>query len=266
MRYVKIKAIMKSKKSILFFEFSILFTAILMGITGCSTKDKKADSDSDLTLRAQSEKRFKEIEWTDPIEKDRLTQNISESPKIAKTIKLTPVIFLCGDYAKNIEPVYPNLDGFGSLDTSGIPDEIKLSVTSFSENLCTLSANDELMMAGSVYELALFESDLKNEWKKVFLEDFPSAPEDKKTKEGESKDKEAQKEGEDQEPLEPEKPKFVFDSYIIGNGFEQNSLYELPVRFNCSKGFVDVMLYYYRESVNWKINQIKILRMEGKHE
>lgn len=259
---------MKSKKSIFFFEFSILFTVIVLGITGCSSKDKKSDSDSDLTLRAQSEKRFKEIEWTDPIEKDRLTQNISTTQTIADTIKLTPVIFLCSNYAKTIEPVYPNLDGFGNLDISDLPDEIKLSVTSFSENLCTGSANDELMMAGSVYELALFESDLKNEWKNVFLEEFPSPPEDKNSKEGESKDK-SEKEGEGREtsePAEPEKPKYVFDSYIIGNGFEQNSLYELPVRFKCTRGFVDVMLYYYRESVDWKINQIKILRMEAKNE
>ena len=245
---------MKSKKSIFFFEFSILFTVIVLGITGCSSKDKKSDSDSDLTLRAQSEKRFKEIEWTDPIEKDRLTQNISTTQTIANTIKLTPVIFLCSNYAKTIEPVYPNLDGFGNLDISDLPDEIKLSVTSFSENLCMGSANDELMMAGSVYELALFESDLKNEWKNVFLEEFPSPPEEKSADEKSS------------ESAEEEKPKYVFDSYIIGNGFEQNSLYELPVRFKCTKGFVDVMLYYYRESVNWKINQIKILRMEAKNE
>jgi len=245
---------MKSKKSIFFFEFSILFTVIVLGITGCSSKDKKSDSDSDLTLRAQSEKRFKEIEWTDPIEKDRLTQNISTTQTIADTIKLTPVIFLCGNFAKTIEPVYPNLDGFGNLDISDLPDEIKLSVTSFSENLCTGSANDELMMAGSVYELALFESDLKNEWKNVFLEEFPSPPEEKSAGEKSS------------ESGEEEKPKYVFDSYIIGNGFEQNSLYELPVRFKCTRGFVDVMLYYYRERVDWKINQIKILRMEAKNE
>lgn len=245
---------MKSKKSIFFFEFSILFTVIVLGITGCSSKDKKSDSDSDLTLRAQSEKRFKEIEWTDPIEQDRLTQNISTTQTIADTIKLTPVIFLCSNYAKTIEPVYPNLDGFGNLDISDLPDEIKLSVTSFSENLCTGSANDELMMAGSVYELALFESDLKNEWKNVFLEEFPSPPEEKSAGE------------ESSESGEEEKPKYVFDSYIIGNGFEQNSLYELPVRFKCTRGFVDVMLYYYRERVDWKINQIKILRMEAKNE
>lgn len=245
---------MKSKKSIFFFEFSILFTVIVLGITGCSSKDKKSDSDSNLTLRAQSEKRFKEIEWTDPIEKDRLTQNISTTQTIADTIKLTPVIFLCSNYAKTIEPVYPNLDGFGNLDISDLPDEIKLSVTSFSENLCTGSANDELMMAGSVYELALFESDLKNEWKNVFLEEFPSPPEEKSADEKSS------------ESAEEEKPKYVFDSYIIGNGFEQNSLYELPVRFKCTRGFVDVMLYYYRERVDWKINQIKILRMEAKNE
>jgi len=245
---------MKSKKSIFFFEFSILFTVIVLGITGCSSKDKKSDSDSNLTLRAQSEKRFKEIEWTDPIEKDRLTQNISTTQTIADTIKLTPVIFLCSNYAKTIEPVYPNLDGFGNLDISDLPDEIKLSVTSFSENLCTGSANDELMMAGSVYELALFESDLKNEWKNVFLEEFPSPPEEKS-----AGDKSP-------ESGEEEKPKYVFDSYIIGNGFEQNSLYELPVRFKCTRGFVDVMLYYYRERVDWKINQIKILRMEAKNE
>lgn len=245
---------MKSKKIIFFFEFSILFTVIVLGITGCSSKDKKSDSDSDLTLRAQSEKRFKEIEWTDPIEKDRLTQNISTTQTIANTIKLTPVIFLCSNYAKTIEPVYPNLDGFGNLDISDLPDEIKLSVTSFSENMCTGSANDELMMAGSVYELALFESDLKNEWENVFLEEFPSPPEEKSADEKSS------------ESAEEEKPKYVFDSYIIGNGFEQNSLYELPVRFKCTRGFVDVMLYYYRERVDWKINQIKILRMEAKNE
>lgn len=245
---------MKSKKSIFFFEFSILFAVIVLGITGCSSKDKKSDSDSNLTLRAQSEKRFKEIEWTDPIEQDRLTQNISTTQTIADTIKLTPVIFLCSNYAKTIEPVYPNLDGFGNLDISDLPDEIKLSVTSFSENLCTGSANDELMMAGSVYELALFESDLKNEWKNVFLEEFPSPPEEK------SAGKKSSESGEE------EKPKYVFDSYIIGNGFEQNSLYELPVRFKCTRGFVDVMLYYYRERVDWKINQIKILRMEAKNE
>ena len=44
-----------------------------------------------------------------------------------------------------------------------------------------------------------------------------------------------------------------------------NSLCEVPVRFVQKKGFVDVVLYFFKNpNGNWKINQLHILKMQKK--
>ena len=57
----------------------------------------------------------------------------------------------------------------------------------------------------------------------------------------------------------------LFDEYILGEPFEMNSLCEVPVRFVQKKGFVDVVLYFFKNpNGNWKINQLQILKMQKK--
>jgi len=57
----------------------------------------------------------------------------------------------------------------------------------------------------------------------------------------------------------------LFDEYILGEPFEMNSLCEVPVRFVQKKGFVDVVLYFFKNpNENWKINQLQILKMQKK--
>ena len=57
----------------------------------------------------------------------------------------------------------------------------------------------------------------------------------------------------------------LFDEYILGEPFEMNSLCEVPVRFVQKKGFVDVVLYFFKNpNENWKINQLQILKVQKK--
>lgn len=56
----------------------------------------------------------------------------------------------------------------------------------------------------------------------------------------------------------------LFDDYIIGEPFEMNSLYEVPVRFiRNDVGLVDIMFFFFKKADAWNINQLRILRMEA---
>mgnify|MGYP007069840158 CR=1 FL=1 len=264
---------MKKTRATCAMIFSICFLSLLL--LGCAKESSAFDADDYGTLRFQAEERFKNVKWTDSLEKDRLTQDISFVDSIAKTIRLTPAIFLSGELSKTVEPVYPFLEGFSSLDVSKVPDDIMEITVKFAENLCTGTDSDSLMDKKSVYELALFYNDLKSEWKTVFLQDYPvpkekEKPEDENTQTvGAPSSEKIDSQDEDSTNAtvaEKLAEKYVFDSYVIGEGFELNALYEIPVRFKREeeKYYADILIYFYKQKDEWKINQLKILRMEAK--
>lgn len=220
-------------------ELKIICLFFILIFCGCSALKTKGNVEEFDTLRSAADSKFKQIVWTEQLEKDRLTQDVSYMKTIERSIRLTPQIYSVSFHSSSLKSVYPVLEGFGSLDVSEYDEGIKTQVIQFAENLKKGITDEKLYSKSDIYEAALFLNDLKERWKEIYNEDYPVLKEEEQ----------------------------LFDSFLLGNPFVMNSLYECPVRFNKEKkGFADIMIYFYRKNDTWTINQLKIIRMEAYNE
>lgn len=227
------------KKSFIFFVLCLLTF---------SCKSKKSAFDNKGTIRSLSEQKFRETVWTDQIEKDRLTKDITIINTIDSSVRLTPQAFISSEFSQGMEVIYPSIENFGSLNVSNLDNSIKKITMEFCKNISSYKNCDELLEKQDFYEYALFIRDLKENWSQYFFVNFPEPEYD----EVEVKDSENQEK-------EKKLKKKLFDSFIIGEPFESNSFYEVPVRFfRKGTGSVDVLLFFYFNENQWKLNQFRL--------
>ena len=102
-----------------FYISVFLFLPLAIVFFSCSNGNQiDLSLGSEETLRSLSMKKEEDILWTREIESVRLTKDINTSSSVSSVIKLTPEIILLSEVEKS--PLYPNLTGFGSLDTKCI--------------------------------------------------------------------------------------------------------------------------------------------------
>ena len=243
-------------------NFVFYFAVFCLIFVSCKNGDIGDMNQNSSSLKSVAEKKITETDWTFELEKDRLAQDISVVNSIEKKIKLTPQVFLNSAYSKNLEPVFPCVEGFGSLNTSNFNSEIKKMTEEFASSLCKNKFASNLFDSSDIYELALFSIELKNRWEKTFDFPYPEIDE-KKSEELQNQEKTGENSSDAEKQTVQEI--ILFDEYILGEPFEMNSLCEVPVRFVQKKGFVDVVLYFFKNpNGNWKINQLHILKMQKK--
>lgn len=232
-------------KKVLYLTLISYSLCILFSCSDSSNTQVTQDSSS---LKSIADQKFKQIEWTQALEGNRLTAGISSINTVEKRIQLSPTVVINSSYASSLPPVFPYLEGFGSLDISNFNSSVKTLAVKFSSAMCNGEIDSSLFEKDNIFEAALFENDLKNLWKTEFSEDFPENKKSEDSQETESAVQEIF---------------ILFDEYLFGEPFEMNSLYEVPVRFICKKsGSVDVMVYFFKdEEKSWKIDQLKIIRM-----
>ena len=242
----------------------LTITALSALFFSCSDMKELKKADEEDTLRALSETLSQEIPWTSQIEADRLTRNIKTSDGILKSIALTPVIVISSGDREQENPVYPYLEGFGSLDVSDIPLPIRSVLDSFCLSLSKDTDADSYMSKKGLYSLALFYKDL-SESASEFSDSHAEAEKTAEPKAAKSEKKDekapagkdgglAPAEAEDGEEVQ----KKVFDQWIIGEPFVTASSFEIPVRFVAKSYSCDVYLFFIKEEASWKIDQIQI--------
>ena len=233
---------MKKVLYLAFISFSLCF------LFSCSDSSNAQVTQDSSSLKSIAEQKYKQTDWTKALEGDRLTQVISSVDTVEKRIQLSPSVIINSSYASSLPPVFPYLEGFGSLDVSNFNSSVKALSVKFASALCNGEMDSSLFEKDNIFEAALFENDLKNLWKTEFSQDFPENKKEQDSKETEADVKETF---------------ILFDEYLFGEPFEMNSLYEVPVRFiRKNTGTVDVMVYFFKdEEKSWKIDQLKIIRM-----
>ena len=163
--------------------------------------------------------------WAREIESSVLSRKINTSAYISSNLKLEPELYLAAVTEET--PVYPSLNGFGSLDSTQLVPETKQIVEKIAENIISWNFDESLFEKNTVFSLILFKYDVENGWKEKFGADFPSGEERK------------------------------FSVYYCGEPFIEEDFISVPLRFKNSKGFVDVRIFIDR-SQNFKIAQILV--------
>jgi hypothetical protein len=261
----KVSKTVSGKKCLITVSFlGLLFFAV---ISSCSHLPQ-VDSDEAVqkTLRAQAAKLDKSIPWTAELEGNILRADITHTDGISTKVKVSPKSIVAGGQESSVEPVYPYLPGFGSLNTSKLSDEAKYAVSSFSDAVSKKGSADAFMADGCAYSLSLFYTDIaqilpQSKSDETVTED-KTIPADQNAPADESAIAD-QKAPVDQTLPAAQPAADLFASYIIGEPFTGDTVFQIPVRFITQKNdTVDVWLFLDDESGLWKIDQIQIRKWE----
>lgn len=185
------------------------------------------------TLRSRAENKENSTLWTRELESMRLAEDITHAPDADSSVKLTPSAAAVCTYSA--KPLYPQLEGFGSLDTSLLSQDVRNVLDSFCRAVSAEQPVDTLMAKDSLYSAVLFQDDLKGVWKERFNEDFP----------------------EKADGLE------LFTRTLYGEPFIDSGMYDIPVRLYCAAGYIDTDVSLVQEDGAFKINQIQIRDREN---
>lgn len=243
----------------------ILPLGVLLVLTSCSNSQGQEPAAFDKeTLRTLSLEKENQTLWTRELEADRLLQDFSAVPEVAPDIQLEPRVAAAAELGGN--SLYPLLQGFGSLDTAGISNELATFLTAFCASISVWNFRAEDFADSSIFSVVVFKTDVEKSWKPVFGTEFPIRHE---------KAAEAQREYSGDETASngksvPEPPKqTLFLSYIYGAPFAEDGGALVPVRFYAENGILDAALFIDmtadsgESSEGLKISQIQIVKMEA---
>lgn len=211
--------------------YLILLSVLLFSCSNVSEVSQIVDKEA--TLKEIIVTKESDISWTKALEEDRLIQTIYSDKNVSGQISLTPEVVAIT--SGNEKPIYPELKGFTSLDTSTISSYLLSFINDFCKSVSDNIYNGPQSYFDSnfIFNYVFFKNDLIHSWKNRFDEDFP-VQDPSLVNENESK--------KGKETIE-KKQKPLFEKWILGRPFIGDEIMEQPVRFYCQQGFVDVTLY-----------------------
>ena len=199
----------------------MIFQVAFLACTSESTEEGViADFEANF-LKQSVDKKRNEIDWSLPLNHGVLTEKHNSVEGILKSVRVSKDNVFAGRQ-DTYAPVYPYLEGFGSLDISDLGSEAKEVVDGFCTAFTTGGDGFVYLQECRQYEFSLFLYDI--------TEHTGSAH----TK---------------------EKPKYT--SYICGKPVIRDDMFFVPVRFSDDNGeFIDVDLYLHNTPEGLKIHQI----------
>lgn len=225
----------------------IFFTSIFSLFTfACKNNNevKLTYTESD-TIKEIVKEKESNISWTKEIEGNRLTESIMpEKNQISIGVVVNPdVLKIIPEFQ---EPVYPEYKNFGKLDTRLLKNIQKEKIEEFCNSVCKnpFDGPQNYIQSTYLFNYIFFKNDLILNWKTYFNEDFPLTEEY-------INDCIAKEEDYD----------YLFSGFESGEPFIGLEIIQIPVRFYCNRGIVDVTLYLTNSSNN-EIYQITIDRWE----
>ena len=243
----------------------LLFVFIIHSLFIFSCANEKLDEEENSQLETIKGLFFaleENTQWTEELEKERLSKKLSDSAFYIKegssltpeNAKLSPLLN---------QPVFPYFKDFGSLDISSVQIKYLEAADKFSSFIAEENRESAFFSFPENYRFnyVFFESELKKGWKENFLEDFPLKEEkslseektqpDKAAAEGtltSSKDSSSENPPSDEEAQKESSSFRIFERWILAEPFVSEKLVQIPVRFYCRQGFVDVTLYMNAQS------------------
>lgn len=223
------------------------------------------------TLKEKIAEKEATLSWTKELEGSKLTDSIEfPQDKIKQNIERERYILTI---LNESEKVYPEFENFGSLDTSSIKHDIYDRLQKFCEalNINIYNGPESFFDSQYLFEYVFFREEFKKGWEENFNQDFPhiidykpeiteatgsneknESKEKSETKEGDAlESKNNESENKDAKKMESiaQKDK-LFSKWIFGQPFIFEEIIEIPVRFYCKYGSVDVTFYINTKKLN----------------
>ena len=208
-------------------------------------------------------------QWAYEIESGRLDKKIDSIEAVSKSVPLSPLAVVALGGAAASAPVYPELDGFGSLDTSNIQGELLETIKTFCRDMLEYSKNAD--------EYEKRQAALKAAQKEAAENGSPDSGGDESERGVDSQGENVpQKDSSKIDAAFSSRSIFslalflsdsqaagVLQSFVIGHPFVGDELMEVPVRWTGQKQILYTKLYPAQEGESWKIQQIEIYKSEA---
>lgn len=140
---------------------SFLFAAIVLALSAvsCSQPNTALQEESD-TLRTTAEALDRDTFWADELESSVLTARLSGADGIDSSVPVSPKTVAISVQESGCAPVYPEVEGFASLDVSALSEGALRVLNRFCAAVIAEEPPFELMADGRTYVLSLFLYDL----------------------------------------------------------------------------------------------------------
>lgn len=205
-------------------------------------------------------------QWAYEIEGGRLDKKIDSVEAISKNIPLSPLALVALEGAAPTAAVYPELDGFGSLDTSNIQGELLETIKTFCQNMLEYSQ--------SAAEWEKYQAAQKAAKKKSAQNGSDNSGAGGSDSDG---DQSAPKKDSSKIDaafssrslfslalfLADSKEAGALKSFDIGRPVVGEELIEIPARWTGQKHILYTKIYPVQEGQSWKIQQIEIYKSEA---
>ena len=246
---------MKKKFFYLFLISSILLSAAFFISCKNNTTETKLVYTENNTIKQSVKEKEQDITWTLELDEDRLLQDVTRN-----SVNIDSTVVYNSDLMKIINsyrgPVYPEIEDFGSLDTSRLNPATREKITNFCNAISdTLySGGDAFFSKKYLFNYVFFRNELISQWEENFGEEFP---------EDYNKEIKKQENNTDSEKSDlfetTKKRKPLFNKWIFGAPFIGSELLQIPVRFFTDCGIIDMTLFL-SSSGNNEFYQITIDR------
>ena len=208
-----------------------VFLCLMLILLSCSGSVPENDGAGDgQTLRHIAAGLEESVSWTAEIEPGRLTRSVSAVDGVSSRLNLSPVIMLAS-VPPDDSRVFPELENFGSLDTSLIPVALRSMLASFARSVCSNKDADSFMEEGCLYSLSLFYEDIS----RIFA-----------GRQGSGAEGGAE----------------LFSSFRIGQPFLDGIHYEVPLKFFSDAASLTLRVFCSERDGSWRIGQIQIADWE----
>lgn len=231
-------------------------TAFSLFAVSCSNSSvENSPSEEFSTLKEETDSLSSKIRWTDEIEQGRLLGKV-KTEGLGSKVKAS-VLSVSAKKDADSEFIYPAVSGFGSLDTTLIPLNLKAKIEEFCASFSKNGDLSSLTRKESAYNLALFYYDLSSclpEYDDFFKAEPSSDETDVSEPVPETKS------DENTEMQVPEKN--FFDFHKLGEPFIDGVNYEVPVLFGFVGRTLTLETYWTLENSQWMLDQIHISSLE----
>lgn len=143
-------------------RFYILTFISVLFFTGCSRSDIADKLLQTKHLKKTADEYREQNQWTLELEKTRLSEKISSMDYISSEIRLNPDAFMAYEAGREKPAVYPEIDGFGSLDISDNDANAMAELYSFMTDFKQGKECETYFDQDSVFSLVLLVNDLSD--------------------------------------------------------------------------------------------------------
>jgi len=192
----------------------MIISTVLLSLSCKNASESKLEYSENQTIKSQVQNKEDKITWTLELEPDRLTRSLSKDK-----LMISPDVLFSTDILKISDafqkPVFPELSDFGKLRTVEFQNQLESRIDDF----CSKFSENKIIELQSffnnpyIFNYVFFVKDLKEGWKLNFEQEYPEEAEQ------------------------------LFTKWIFGEPFMGSQIIQLPLRFYCDYGTIDVTIY-----------------------